>query len=129
VRNRITLRGLKALLLWTLLWIAPAIQAQAPITNALNSTGVDTACTTSCSYTDSTVVDGVTYTYFIEAYDTTNTYPAAVSPSVNAVIPTTGTHSVTLNWTPGSSNAGASNITYYVFRIEAPTNFKVTTSN
>jgi hypothetical protein len=88
---------------------------------ALNPSSPVQPCT-SCSYTDTSVQDGVTYTYFVEAYDPTYTspYSATSNPAV-AVIPATGTHSVALQWT-GSTDTGAA---YFVFRTSPPVNLQI----
>jgi hypothetical protein len=74
------------------------------------------------TYTDSTVVDGAAYAYWITAQ--ANPCPAAPTcgesnpSSVSAVaIPPTGTHSVTLAWTP-STSAGV--LSQNIYRVPVP---------
>ena len=67
-------------------------------------------------YTDTTVVNGQTYSYTVIASD-----PFGVSACSNIaggnVIPATGTHSVALSWTASTTNG----VTYAVFRATPPT--------
>ena len=67
------------------------------------------------TYTDATAVDGATYGYVVTATDMAGN--ACSNVVGNVTIPSTGTHTVLLNWTasPGSG------VTYAVFRAALPT--------
>ena len=66
------------------------------------------------TYNDTTVVDGVAYGYIVTAVDPWGV--ACSNQLLNVTIPTTGTHSVTLNWVASAT----SGVTYSVFRATPP---------
>jgi hypothetical protein len=69
------------------------------------------------TYTDNTsIVDGATYAYVVDAIDWAGFTCSNVV--LNVVIPATGTHTVALSWTT-STTPGA---TYGVFRASPPLN-------
>jgi hypothetical protein len=69
---------------------------------------------TTTSYIDSTPTDGVTYGYVVTAVDMAGNSCSNVV--TNALIPSTGVHTVSLSWT-ASTTAG---VTYSVFRAQSP---------
>lgn len=74
-----------------------------------------------CSYVDAAVVDGKTYTYYVESVNASSA--SAPSNTAIAVVPNDGkTHTVTLNW-----NAGAGATFYAIYRTSAPTALSITT--
>lgn len=78
------------------------------------------------TFTDTAPVDGVAYAYWITAQAAP--CPAAptcgesgASNTVPALIPPTGTHTVTLSWTPSTSSGVVSQNIYRVSAPLAPT--------
>lgn len=106
------MRGMKKILTLLILMTSVGV-ALAQGTDCTSGGTVIKVGVTGNTYTDTTVVSGNTYGYLITA--NTN-FGFSCSTIVNAVIPATGTHSVTLGWTL-STTPGA---TYSVFRAQAP---------
>lgn len=78
-------------------------------------TKLNTTPVTALTFTDTTVTDGALYQYQVTAVSQFGESSPATSGV--ASIPTTGTHTATLNWT-ASTTIG---VTYNVYRIQGST--------
>ena len=118
---------MRKLLAFSLLLLTSALA------HAASFTPLATVSATASSYTDSTPVDGSTYTYIVTSV--APACPAApvcgespFSLQVIAVIPATGTHTVTLGWTP-SGQTGVTGQNVYRFATPAPPSGATATVN
>lgn len=81
-------------------------------------TKIATVAASTTTFTDATVVDGVTYIYYVTAVDG----ESLPSNTVYATIPGTGSHSVVLNWTLSISSGITSQNIYRAIAPQPPTN-------
>lgn len=90
--------------------------AQATSSPSNQLTGSPTCTASSCTYTDSTPVDGATYAYVAVASDVAG--QSCSNIVLNVTIPATGAHTVALTFVPSTTP----NITYAIFRATPPAN-------
>lgn len=103
------------LLFWSGLWRLPRIFAAADP----GFTKVGTVAFGTNAFTDTTVVDGTTYSYEVTAQNAAG--ESGPSNVVTGSVPATGTHTASLSWTPGTG--GGTPTTYNVYRVTvAPPN-------
>lgn len=113
---------MKHKLLWLFLFLPIAAHAQsiscaqAMAAPSVQLTGAPTCTASSCSYTDTTVVDGTVYGYVAVASDMAGSSCSNII--TNVVIPSTGTHTVGLTFVPSTTP----NVTYAIFRAPNPAN-------
>lgn len=98
------------LLFWSGLWQVPlhVFAAADP-----GFTKVGTVAFGTNAFTDSTVVDGTTYSYEVTAQNAAG--ESGPSNVVTGSVPATGTHTASLSWTPGTG--GGVPTTYNIYRV------------
>lgn len=102
----------------TLLVLALLLGAVPASFAASTATKIATVAATTTTFTDATVVDGVTYVYYVTAVDG-ESLPSNTS---YATIPAAGSHSVVLTWTLSVSPGIQSQNIYRAIAPNPPTN-------
>jgi hypothetical protein len=102
-----------AVLVWCVLGPKPwKVLAQADA----GYTKIGSSVTT--TYTDSTVADGLTYSYEVTAFNAAG--ESTPTPMGNGTIPATGTHTATVTWTAGSGGSPAAGYNVYRETVSVP---------
>jgi hypothetical protein len=104
------------ILITVLASLAVSASAQAACPSTAGATQLTTGLTTT-TYTDSSIADGASYDYMVEAVNSFGGFSCS-NVVLNAVIPATGTHTVALTWNASTT----SGVTYAVFRAQTPAN-------
>ena len=70
------------------------------------------------TFTDSTIVDGQTYTYQVTSANSAGESTPATSSA--ASVPATGTHTATITWTPPTTGGAPTSYNVYRFLVQTP---------